>query len=86
MHGLGNDFVIIETLTQPLSLDSRLIQSIADRRLGIGCDQVLVLSKSTNNADFNYSIYNADGSEAAHCGNGARCLAKFIHDGFDDQI
>jgi diaminopimelate epimerase len=80
MQALGNDFVVIETLTQDIPINSELITKLADRRLGIGCDQVLVLSKSTNHADFNYNIYNADGSEAAHCGNGARCLAKFIHD------
>lgn len=80
MHGLGNDFVVIETITQDISLNPTDIKAIAHRRLGIGCDQVLVLGKSTNDADFNYRIYNADGSEASHCGNGARCLAKFIQE------
>jgi diaminopimelate epimerase len=80
MHGLGNDFVVIETITQQVQLTPDIIRAISDRRLGIGCDQVLVLSESTHHADFNYRIYNADGSEAEHCGNGARCLAKFIHE------
>jgi diaminopimelate epimerase len=80
MHGLGNDFVVIETITQKITLDPSTLQLIADRHLGVGCDQILVLSPSTSDADFNYRIYNADGSEAEHCGNGARCLAKFIHD------
>lgn len=80
MHGLGNDFVVIENITQPLELDKNTIRAIADRRLGIGCDQILVLSKASGEADFNYTIYNADGSQAEHCGNGARCINKFIHD------
>lgn len=80
MHGLGNDFVVIETLTQNIQLTPEMIRSMANRRLGIGCDQVLVLSPSTTEADFDYRIYNADGTEAEHCGNGARCITKFIHD------
>lgn len=86
MHGLGNDFVVIDTVSQDLSLNPELIQSIADRRLGIGCDQVLVLGKGRDEADFSYSIYNADGSQAQHCGNGARCIAKYIHEqGLSDK-
>lgn len=80
MHGLGNDFVVLETLTQEITLSPEIIQRLSNRRTGIGCDQVLVLTKSGNQADFNYRIFNADGSEAEHCGNGARCIAKFIHD------
>lgn len=80
MHGLGNDFVVIETITQHVLLDTQTIRAIADRRLGVGCDQILILGKGTDQADFNYRIYNADGSEAQHCGNGARCIMKFIHD------
>lgn len=80
MHGLGNDFVVIETITQEVQLDEATIRAISDRRLGVGCDQILVLSKGTDKADFNYYIYNADGSQAGHCGNGARCITKFIHD------
>lgn len=81
MHGLGNDFVVIDRVTQNFPIDSRLIQSIAERRKGIGCDQVLLVEPPTSpKMDFFYRIFNADGSEALQCGNGARCLARFIHD------
>lgn len=80
MHGLGNDFVVIETITQDFEPNPKTIRAIADRRLGVGCDQVLILSQSSNDADFNYRIFNADGSQAEHCGNGARCIAKFIQE------
>ncbi len=79
MHGLSNDFVVIDNVTQSINLNKDIIKSMADRRTGIGCDQVLVIGNS-NNADFSYTIYNADGSEAFHCGNGARCVARFIHE------
>ncbi len=79
MHGLGNDFVLINALEQAVSLDSEQVRRIAHRRLGIGCDQVLVIRPSNNSAaDFLYRIYNADGSEAEHCGNGIRCVALYL--------
>ena len=81
MHGLGNDFVVINALEQAVELGTEQINRIADRRLGIGCDQLLVLRPSHHEqADFLYSIYNADGSEAEHCGNGIRCVAAFLRD------
>lgn len=79
MHGLGNDFVVIETLTQSVALDAEACRQIADRHYGIGCDQVLFLMPPTQvDADFNFRIVNADGSEALQCGNGARCLGYLI--------
>lgn len=79
MQGLGNDFVVINTLQQSFLPTKEKIRRLADRRLGVGCDQVLLLTPSVNSiADFGYRIFNADGSEAAHCGNGARCIGLYI--------
>ena len=81
MHGLGNDFVVLDLITQSVRLDPPLIRFLADRHRGIGCDQVLVVEPPTDpEMDFLYRIYNQDGSEAQQCGNGARCVAKFIRD------
>lgn len=81
MQGLGNDFVIIDTITQMLSLDTTQIQALADRHFGIGCDQLLLVERSSReDIDFRYRIFNADGSEVGQCGNGARCFARFVRD------
>lgn len=81
MHGLGNDFVVLDLITQSVRLDATLIRFLADRHRGIGCDQVLVVEPPTDpDMDFRYRIFNQDGSEAQQCGNGARCVAKFIRD------
>jgi len=81
MHGLGNDFVVIDAINQTVELSSQQIQFLADRRRGIGCDQLLLVEKPTQaGVDFQYRIFNADGSEVAQCGNGARCFAQFVHD------
>lgn len=81
MHGLGNDFMIINNLDNQLKLNSSLIQQWADRHTGIGFDQLLLLEKAKNNqADYFYRIYNSDGSESSQCGNGARCVAKYLYD------
>lgn len=81
MHGLGNDFVMIDGISQTVSLNSAQICFIADRHFGIGCDQLLLVEKPvSDNADFKYRIFNADGSEVAQCGNGARCFARFVRD------
>ncbi len=87
MHGLGNDFVIINAVSQPLEIDSDLARHLADRRFGIGCDQILIVAKSDNPAiDFSYRIFNADGGEVSQCGNGARCLAHFVRtEGLTDK-
>src|ERR1043166_3570663 len=79
MHGLGNDFVVLDAVTRELKLDREQIRRLADRRFGVGCDQVLLAEPAQSpEADFFYRIYNADGSEAEQCGNGARCLARFL--------
>lgn len=81
MHGLGNDFVVIDAISQAISLSSEQIKYIADRHFGVGCDQLLLVEKPiSDNADFKYRIFNADGSEVAQCGNGARCFARFVRD------
>jgi diaminopimelate epimerase len=80
MHGAGNDFVVIDATEQPFDLNEKQIRGIADRRLGVGCDQVLVVERPrASGADFRYRIFNADGGEVEQCGNGARCFVKFVH-------
>lgn len=79
MHGLGNDFVIFNAVDQRLELTPGQCRFIADRHLGIGCDQILVVEPPRDPAtDFYYRIFNADGSEVGQCGNGARCFAHFV--------
>ena len=81
MQGAGNDFVVVDLVSQHIKLTREIIATMADRRLGIGFDQLLVAAPPTDpEADFFYRIYNTDGSEAEQCGNGARCLAKFVRD------
>jgi len=80
MHGLGNDFVVFDGVGQDVTLNRERIRAISDRRFGIGCDQVLVVEPAERgDVDFRYRIYNADGGEVEQCGNGARCVAAFIH-------
>lgn len=79
MHGLGNDFVVINAISQSISLSSKQIRAISDRHFGIGCDQLLMVESPTDSrAEFRYRIYNADGLEVEQCGNGARCFAMFV--------
>ena len=79
MHGLGNDFVIIDNMLEQIKLEPELIRFLADRHTGIGCDQVVVLKKSTNElVDFMFRFYNSDGSIAGQCGNGVRCMGKYL--------
>jgi diaminopimelate epimerase len=81
MHGLGNDFVVIDGINQTVTLAAERIRFLANRHFGIGCDQILVVEPSDRaDADFRYRIFNADGGEVAQCGNGARCFARFVHD------
>jgi diaminopimelate epimerase len=80
MHGTGNDFVVIDATQQPFALTQVQIRKIADRHLGVGCDQILVVERPrAAGADFRYRIFNADGGEVEQCGNGARCFVKFVH-------
>ncbi|MBA2689362.1 MAG: diaminopimelate epimerase [Burkholderiales bacterium] len=79
MHGQGNDFVVFDGIRQPVKLTSAQLRFVADRHFGIGCDQILVVEKTTLPAvDFRYRIFNADGGEVDQCGNGARCFARFV--------
>lgn len=81
MHGLGNDFMVTDNLRQTLNFSIEDIKLLADRHLGVGFDQLLIVEKSTlSDIDFFYRIFNADGSEVNQCGNGARCIAKYIQD------
>ena len=81
MHGLGNDFVMINTITQSVTLDTETVKYLANRNMGIGCDQLLVVESSpVEDCDFRYRIFNADGGEVQQCGNGARCFARFVVD------
>ena len=81
MHGAGNDFVVLDGVRRPLRLTAAQIRRIADRRLGVGCDQVLLVERPTRaDADFRYRIFNSDGGEVEQCGNGARCFARFVRD------
>lgn len=80
MHGLGNDFVVVDATQQSIQLTPEQIRRLADRHFGIGCDQLLLVESSRQkNIDFGYRIFNADGSEVEQCGNGARCFAVFVH-------
>jgi len=79
MQALGNDFVVMDATKQPFLLSSQQIQDMSDRHLGVGFDQLLVLEPPRDaDTDFYYRIFNADGSEVGQCGNGARCIARFI--------
>lgn len=81
MHGIGNDFVVIDAISQTVALTATQIQQIADRHFGVGCDQLLLVERATlSDADFRYRIFNADGGEVEQCGNGARCFVRFVHD------
>jgi diaminopimelate epimerase len=80
MHGAGNDFVVVDATTRPFTLTPPQIRRIADRRLGVGCDQLLVVDPPPDaGVDFGYRIFNADGGEVEQCGNGARCFVVFVH-------
>lgn len=80
MHGLGNDFIVIDAINQAVDLNPETIARLADRKLGIGFDQCLIIEPSQQSGtDFLYRIFNANGQEVGQCGNGARCIARFIH-------
>ncbi len=81
MHGLGNDFVVIDAVRQPVELTPEQVRFLADRHFGVGCDQLLVVERpSRPDVDFRYRIFNADGGEVEQCGNGARCFVRFVHE------
>ena len=81
MQGAGNDFVVIDGVARRIEITTQLAKRLADRHLGVGCDQVLLVEKPQRpDADFRYRIWNADGGEIEQCGNGARCFVRFVHD------
>ncbi|HJV28456.1 MAG TPA: diaminopimelate epimerase [Aromatoleum sp.] len=81
MHGLGNDFVVIDAVRQSVELTPERVRFLADRHFGVGCDQLLVVEPATQlGVDFRYRIFNADGGEVEQCGNGARCFVRFVHE------
>jgi len=81
MHGNGNDFVVLDGVRQAVTLTPARVRALADRHFGIGADQVLLVEPPTHpDADFRYRIFNAGGGEVEHCGNGARCFARFVHE------
>jgi len=80
MEGLGNDFVVVDATRTPFALSPEQIRRLADRRFGVGCDQVLVVETARGDADFGYRIFNADGGEVEQCGNGARCFVVYVRE------
>jgi diaminopimelate epimerase len=81
MHGLGNDFVVLDGIRQQVSLTPEQLRYLADRHFGVGCDQILLVETAGQpGVDFRYRIFNADGGEVEQCGNGARCFVRFVHD------
>ncbi len=81
MHGLGNDFVVLDATTRPIRLSPRQLRQIADRHFGVGCDQILQIeAPRAPDTDFYYRIFNADGGEVEQCGNGARCFVRYVRD------
>ncbi len=81
MHGLGNDFMVIDAVSQRVRITPKIVRKLSDRHTGIGFDQLLLVEPpSRPDMDFRYRIYNADGSEVEHCGNGARCFGRFVRE------
>jgi diaminopimelate epimerase len=81
MHGAGNDFVVLDATREPLALSAAQVRHLADRRFGVGADQVLMVERTeTPGVDFRYRIWNASGEEVEQCGNGARCFVRYVHD------
>lgn len=81
MHGLGNDFVVLDGVRQSIALSSAQLRLLGERHFGVGCDQILLVEKPGRpDVDFRYRIFNADGGEVEQCGNGARCFVRFVHD------
>ena len=80
MHGLGNDFVIIDSRSKKISITDNIIKKLSDRRTGAGCDQLITINNSKKNADVDIEIFNPGGDRAEACGNGTRCVAKILFD------
>ena len=87
MHGAGNDFVVLDGVRQAIDMTPERARALGDRHFGIGADQILLVEPATRpDADFRYRIFNSDGTEVEHCGNGARCFVRFVHEqGLSDR-
>ena len=87
MHGAGNDFVVLDGVRQTIHMTPERARTLADRHFGVGAEQILLVESATRpDADFRYRIFNADGGEVEHCGNGARCFVRFVHEqGLSDR-
>src|SRR5277367_7115557 len=88
MQGAGNDFVVLDATRDPVALDNAQLKALADRRFGVGADQILVVEKAPRTGvDFGYRIFNGgSGDEVEHCGNGARCFVRYVRDkGLSDK-
>ena len=87
MHGAGNDFVVLDGVRQAIEMTPERARALLGRHFGIGADQILLVERATRpDADFRYRIFNSDGSEVEHCGNGARCFVRFVHEqGLSDR-
>ena len=87
MHGAGNDFVVLDATRNPIELTPEQVRRLGDRRFGVGADQILVVEPGSRpDVDFRYRIFNAGGDEVEHCGNGARCFVRYVHDkGLSDK-
>ncbi|MFC4276017.1 diaminopimelate epimerase [Achromobacter aloeverae] len=87
MHGAGNDFVVLDGVRQTIEMTPERARALGDRHFGIGADQILLVEPASSPAaDFRYRIFNSDGSEVEHCGNGARCFVRFVHEtGLSDR-
>jgi len=87
MHGAGNDFVVLDGTREPLELTAEQARHLGDRRFGVGADQILIVERSrTPGVDFRYRIFNNSGDEVEHCGNGARCFVRYVHEhGLSDK-
>lgn len=87
MHGAGNDFVVLDGVRQTIEMTPERARALADRHFGVGADQILLVEPAAHpDADFRYRIFNADGGEVEHCGNGARCFVRFVHEqGLSDR-
>ena len=78
MHGLGNDFIIFDNIKNPIIHQLNFVQKISNRRIGIGCDQLIIIENTNLKENFKVKIYNSDGSETGACGNGVRCVADYL--------
>ena len=78
MHGLGNDFIIFDNITDPIISDTTFLKRIGDRRFGVGCDQIMIIKNTAKKENYKIKIYNCDGTETGACGNGTRCVADYI--------